>query len=61
MRPQRCSICGQTFDADESRAMPFCSQRCHDIDRGRWLREEYGLPYDAEEGADPPHLEDDAS
>lgn len=29
--------------------MPFCSRRCKDIDCGRWLNEEYGLPWESEE------------
>ena len=45
----RCSICGELFDPDESRAMPFCSHRCKQVDMGRWLDEEYGLPYEADE------------
>ncbi|NLS93495.1 MAG: DNA gyrase inhibitor YacG [Planctomycetaceae bacterium] len=53
----RCSICGRAFDSEQSRTMPFCSQRCKDIDRNRWLNEEYGLPWEPEverpEGTDP--------
>ena len=57
MAPMRCSICGRAFDSEQSQTMPFCSQRCKDIDRNRWLNEEYGLPWEPEverpEGADP--------
>ena len=24
--------------------MPFCSERCRQIDLGRWLKEEYSVP-----------------
>ena len=24
--------------------MPFCSDRCRQVDLGRWLNEDYGLP-----------------
>lgn len=30
--------------------MPFCSERCRQIDLGRWLGEEYGLPLEPERG-----------
>ena len=26
--------------------MPFCSERCRQIDLGRWLDEGYGLPWE---------------
>jgi endogenous inhibitor of DNA gyrase (YacG/DUF329 family) len=32
--------------------MPFCSQRCRQVDLGRWLDERYGLPFVSER--DPP-------
>lgn len=40
----RCPICEKQFDPAESRAMPFCSDRCRQIDLGRWLREAYSVP-----------------
>ncbi|MHB8902391.1 MAG: DNA gyrase inhibitor YacG [Thermoguttaceae bacterium] len=49
----RCSICGTVFDPDRSRAMPFCSQRCKDIDANRWLDEQYGMPWEPEEESAP--------
>jgi uncharacterized protein len=39
-----CPICGKEFDATQSTAKPFCSERCRTIDLGRWLDESYGLP-----------------
>ncbi len=45
----RCSICGTSFDPEQSQAMPFCSPRCKDVDSQRWLNEEYGLPWEPEE------------
>ena len=54
----RCPICGQMFDQAASKAMPFCSDRCRQIDLGRWLRESYSVPVERteedEEGADEP-------
>ena len=49
MAEMRCSICGKRFDPELSRAMPFCSDRCKEIDGQRWLNEEYGLPWESEE------------
>jgi endogenous inhibitor of DNA gyrase (YacG/DUF329 family) len=40
----RCPICERQFDPAQSAAMPFCSERCRQIDLGRWLREAYSVP-----------------
>jgi endogenous inhibitor of DNA gyrase (YacG/DUF329 family) len=40
----RCPICEKRFDPGQSPAMPFCSERCRQIDLGRWLREAYSVP-----------------
>ena len=40
----RCPICGKTFDLEASPAHPFCSDRCRQIDLGRWLKEGYSVP-----------------
>ena len=40
----RCPICEKLFDPATSQAMPFCSDRCRQIDLGRWLREAYSVP-----------------
>lgn len=54
----RCPICEKQFDPSDSRAMPFCSERCRQIDLGRWLREVYSVPIerdpDEETDADRP-------
>jgi endogenous inhibitor of DNA gyrase (YacG/DUF329 family) len=39
-----CLVCDKEFESTASTAMPFCSPRCRQIDLGRWLNEEYGLP-----------------
>ena len=49
----RCPMCGKPFDPAESKAMPFCSERCRRIDLGRWLDEGYGLPFDRAEDERP--------
>jgi endogenous inhibitor of DNA gyrase (YacG/DUF329 family) len=40
----RCPICDRWFDPAESRALPFCSERCRLIDLARWLGEKYRIP-----------------
>jgi endogenous inhibitor of DNA gyrase (YacG/DUF329 family) len=40
----KCPTCGQQFDPQNSRAMPFCSERCRLIDLGRWLNEDISIP-----------------
>jgi uncharacterized protein len=39
-----CPICEKQFDPATSPAMPFCSDRCRQIDLGRWLRGVYSVP-----------------
>ena len=50
----RCPICEKQFDPATSPAMPFCSERCRQIDLGRWLREVYSVPVER----DPDELAD---
>jgi len=45
----RCPICNREFLAHESKALPFCSERCRRIDLGRWLGEDYGVPVEHED------------
>jgi Uncharacterized protein conserved in bacteria len=57
----RCPICDKRFDPAASQAMPFCSERCRQIDLGRWLREVYSVPVErpTEEDVEaPPQSED---
>ncbi len=54
-----CPICGRLA---VKRFDPFCSERCKDVDLGRWLTESYRIPTedepDDEDGAlTYPHLE----
>ncbi len=37
----KCPICGKPAQA---RYRPFCSERCSDLDLGRWLKERYVIP-----------------
>ena len=42
-----CPICSRD---SENRFRPFCCKRCADIDLGRWLKGEYAIPSNSEEG-----------
>ena len=53
----RCAYCGTTFRREDTTAMPFCSNRCRQIDLGNWLSESYSLPYEGE--GTPDRVEDD--
>lgn len=44
-----CSKCGRPFDSEKSKTMPFCSERCQQLDLAGWLDEKYGLPYEGED------------
>ena len=44
-----CSICGKEFRAEDSPALPFCSERCRLVDLGRWLDEGYSMPVERPE------------
>ena len=43
-----CPTCGDHVDPSISNSMPFCGPRCKQIDLGRWLGEEIGIPLDPE-------------
>lgn len=45
----RCPTCDAPVDSDQSPAMPFCSVRCKQIDLGRWINEEIGIPLEPED------------
>jgi endogenous inhibitor of DNA gyrase (YacG/DUF329 family) len=60
MTQVRCPTCDQPFDPQHSRALPFCSDRCRQIDLNRWLKEEIGMPLGevSPEEDRPPHRDD---
>jgi endogenous inhibitor of DNA gyrase (YacG/DUF329 family) len=49
----RCPVCDRPIEQEKSAVMPFCSERCKQIDLGRWLGERYGMPYERPEDLDP--------
>ncbi|MBU8538304.1 DNA gyrase inhibitor YacG [Falsiroseomonas tokyonensis] len=40
-RARRCPICSKPLEASTAR---FCSDRCANVDLGRWLRGHYAIP-----------------
>lgn len=51
MSRERCPICRRPA-ADPFK--PFCSQRCADVDLGRWFNERYAIPVEDDEDEAPP-------
>jgi endogenous inhibitor of DNA gyrase (YacG/DUF329 family) len=47
MSAVRCPTCQIAFEPASSDALPFCGERCRQIDLNRWLEEEHGLPHEA--------------
>jgi len=52
MQKLTCPICGRSFTTTDSPALPFCSDRCRQIDLGRWLRECYSVPVERSDAAE---------
>jgi endogenous inhibitor of DNA gyrase (YacG/DUF329 family) len=50
----RCPTCDKQFERAASTALPFCSDRCRQIDLGRWLNEEQRVPAKSLEVDDEP-------
>ncbi len=58
----RCPTCKAQVAKDGNKLYPFCSERCHLVDLGRWLGEEYRIPDQPDTsggGADAPPRPDD--
>lgn len=58
-RQSRCPVCGRVLSAEQASALPFCSPRCRQIDLGRWLNEEIGLPVESSDGEEWDEAADD--
>ncbi|TWT29856.1 DNA gyrase inhibitor YacG [Blastopirellula retiformator] len=41
----KCPTCETEFE-EPTKSMPFCSERCRQIDLGSWLGESYSMPVD---------------
>jgi endogenous inhibitor of DNA gyrase (YacG/DUF329 family) len=61
----KCPICRKAFEPTASKSLPFCSERCREVDLGRWLGENYAFPSsrlrEDEEEPGPDDAEDEAS
>jgi endogenous inhibitor of DNA gyrase (YacG/DUF329 family) len=58
----RCPTCRTPVRKDPARPgklFPFCSERCHLVDLGRWLGEEYRIPGPPDDPALAPARDDD--
>lgn len=47
MPEPRCPICRKPSakrEAGQRSAYPFCSERCREVDLGRWFTESYAVP-----------------
>ena len=62
-RRPKCAQCRVPIELrPENAFFPFCSQRCQEIDLGRWLSEDYRLPIEGEDATErslPPRGPDD--
>ncbi len=54
----KCPLCGKP---EIQKFRPFCSQRCVDLDLGRWLTGEYRIPAEEEVDFDDEFAGDSAS
>ncbi len=39
-----CPLCRRAATKDGNKFWPLCSERCHLVDLGKWLGEEYRVP-----------------
>ena len=54
-----CPLCRREAVKDGNKFWPLCSERCHLIDLGKWLGEEYRVAGEPEPGAGPVPPDDD--
>jgi hypothetical protein len=54
---RRCPTCRGESRRDGNKLWPFCSERCHLVDLGRWLAEDYRVPVQSEDDAAPVKLD----
>lgn len=50
MQSHACPICGKQIPPKphpSSPVMPFCSERCRDVDLARWFSESYPVPIES--------------
>lgn len=45
-------MCGKSYQVNDPKLVPFCSDRCQQVDLGNWLSEAYGLPWEDSAGGE---------
>ena len=56
----QCPTCDRLIDPNKTESLPFCSERCQQIDLGRWLGEKHALPSLPREGDEQEFDESDS-
>lgn len=52
-------MCGKSYQVSDPKLVPFCSDRCQQVDLGNWLSEAYGLPWEDSAGGESLELDRD--
>ncbi|MCA9106130.1 MAG: DNA gyrase inhibitor YacG [Planctomycetales bacterium] len=60
-RPNKCPMCEERFFPANSESLPFCSERCRQLDLGNWLGEKYSMPIEGQEEAEYTGAEEEDS
>ena len=55
---RRCSVCRGTATKNGNKFWPLCSERCHLVDLGKWLGEEYRVAGEPDPDALPETVAD---
>ena len=50
-----CPTCHARSKKADNKFYPFCCERCHLVDLGRWLGEEYRIPDESQKPPDGEH------
>lgn len=59
MLKRPCPLCRREAVKDGNKFWPLCSERCHLVDLGKWLGEEYRVAGDVDPDAAAPEAPDD--
>jgi endogenous inhibitor of DNA gyrase (YacG/DUF329 family) len=59
MLKRPCPLCRREAVKDGNKFWPLCSERCHLVDLGMWLGEEYRVAGDVDPDAAAPEAPDD--
>jgi endogenous inhibitor of DNA gyrase (YacG/DUF329 family) len=59
MTKRPCPLCRREATKEGNKFWPLCSERCHLIDLGKWLGEEYRVAGETDPDAAPASPDDD--